>query len=230
MNNVLDAFSLYKRQFGKIMAVSLLLIFPMEMIYLFLSNYIAKLYGFLNLDLFYVWFVGFFNLIFLTLFQIPFIYLAYKDGIGEEYTIGEIMAFTLENALPIYAIGIIYAILVSLGLAVFIIPGILILIYLFPFPYVAVIEKEFWWAGLKSAIRFAQKNFFGLLGIVLTLQLIEWLVGFGLAFISNFYIHHFGFAALSQIVLNMLFVPFFTFVVTRYYMEKADVLADYDVY
>lgn len=229
MNQVTKAIDLYKRQLGKIIVISLVLIAPMEMLNLFLSNYIAKLYGFLNLDLFYGWFVGFFNLIFFMLFQIPYICMAYKDRLKEDYSIGDILAFTLEKALPIYIVSIFSALLVTLGLVFFVVPGILILIYVTPFPYVAVIENEFWWKGFKSAIRFAQAHLFGWAGVVLAFQWMEWLIGFGLLLMSNFYIHHFGFAALSQIVLNMLFIPFFTFVVTNYYMEKADVILEQEV-
>jgi hypothetical protein len=218
MDWIKEAWGLYRSEFGKILGITLLLIVPMQLVSLYVENYFHTMFSLLNLNMFGYLFVSFFSLIFLSLFQLPFIEMAVRDEKNESIRLGEVISGTLIAAFPVYLMSVIYALIVTFGFLFFIVPGLILMVLLFMFPYVAVIEKEYWFQGLKSALEFGREHFFRLMAMVLLLQLAEWVVEF--LILLGTYQLPLGFLhiALIQILLNSLFLPFFTFVIARYYL------------
>lgn len=219
MDWIKEAWELYRGVFGKILGVTLLLIVPMQLVSLYVENYFHIMFNLLNLQMFGYLFVSFFNLIFLTLFQLPYIEMAVRDERNEPIRVGEVISETLKVAFPVYLMSVLYALLVTFGFLFMIVPGIVLMVLLFMFPYMAVIEKQVGFRGLRMAMEFGREHFFRLMAMVLLLQLAEWAVGFLILF-GTYQLMPFGFLshALIQILLNSLFLPFFTFVIARFYL------------
>lgn len=128
----------------------------------------------------------------------------------------------IEHLFSIYVIGFLFAYLVSLGLIFFVIPGLVIMILFFLYPYAAVVDNLTWWAGIKRAFRLGRKHFFTLLMIVMSVASVQFLVEFaamylGLLFTNSILLHF-----VVQAVIPCFFIPILAFTVTGKYIEWAD--------
>ena len=153
MNHIRDAFRLMKHRFWTVLMLGLLLITPVFFFNLIFTNYFFRYYGALDLLFIAHFFRAFLVLLGLSVSQIPFIELAFRDVMGEDIRFKDGIRSILEHVFPVYIMGILYAFLSTFGGLLFVIPGILISVWLFLFPYAAVIEKEHWWKGFKRAFR-----------------------------------------------------------------------------
>lgn len=126
---------------------------------------------------------------------------------------------TLEKLFPVYIMSVIYAFFVMTGLFFLIIPGLIIMILFYLFPYVSAVEGLSGWQGFKRSLEVGKSNFFKLMGVVLLFAVIEWIFEFGALLGSVFITTHFFTIALVQIGLNTLFIPFYTFVISGYFLD-----------
>src|SRR5690606_23100171 len=142
MNQIRDAFRLMKHRFWTVLMLGLLLITPVFFFNLIFTNYFFRYYGALDLLFIAHFFRAFLVLLRLSVSQIPFIELAFRDVMGEDIRFKDGIRSILEHVFLVYIMGILYAFLSTFGGLLFIIPGILISVWLFLFPYAAVIEKD----------------------------------------------------------------------------------------
>lgn len=208
------AVALYKQQVRCIIIVELLLIVPLQLILLFFSNYLYT-----DLQLMGAIFLGDLSnalllLIAVSLAQIPFIFMAIRTIDGEAFTLKEVLSSFLEYMLPVYLFSLFYVLLITLGFFALVIPGLIVLILLYTFPYVIVISKEKGWGVIRKSFVIGKTNFFRLLGVILGFGVIEWALGslalWGtLRFTSSYLI-----VSLVQMVINLVVLPLFTFVMT----------------
>lgn len=219
MNHIRDAFRLMKHRFWTVLMLGLLLITPVFFFNLIFTNYFFRYYGALDLLFIAHFFRAFLVLLGLSVSQIPFIELAFRDVMGEDIRFKDGIRSILEHVFPVYIMGILYAFLSTFGGLLFIIPGILISVWLFLFPYAAVIEKEHWWKGFKRAFVTGKAHFFQLFLILLLFGVIEMIVGFAAQIGTLLLTNRFIVIALVQWGLNLLYVPLFTFVITYFYIE-----------
>ncbi|MFS8612896.1 MAG: hypothetical protein FWJ68_15380 [Planifilum fulgidum] len=206
-------------RFWTVLILGLLLITPVYFFALIFTNYFFRYYGALDLLFIAHFFRAFLVLLALSVSQIPFIELAYRDAMGEDVRFKDGFRSILEHIFPVYIMGILYAFLSAFGGLLFIVPGILIAVWLYLFPYVAVIEKKHWWKGFKRAFRMGKKHFFQLLLIVFLFGLFEMIVEYVVLNDTLYLTTRFLVIAVVQLVLNLLFLPLFTFIITYYYID-----------
>ncbi|MBA4496402.1 hypothetical protein ACFO25_00640 [Paenactinomyces guangxiensis] len=223
MNFIKNSLIIYQENWLKIILLGLFMVIPVQLINLFLSNYFLNLFDIYGIPVYGFFFILFFNVISLCLVQIPFICLSYEDIVNRTVKLSRVIVRTLEYSFPIYVLALIYALLVVVGSAMLLIPGILILIVLFLFPYVVIFKEKLWWSGFKEAFHFGKRHFLRIFAFIMIIQVIELaaasLAYFGTEMLAPWFLAH----AFVQILINTLILPILVFTLSSYYTEKAQV-------
>ena len=111
MSHIRDAFRLMKHRVWTVLMLGLLLITPVFFFNLIFTNYFFRYYGALDLLFIAHFFRAFLVLLGLSVSQIPFIELAFRDVMGEDIRFKDGIRSILEHVFPVYIMGILYAFL-----------------------------------------------------------------------------------------------------------------------
>ncbi|MBA4601288.1 hypothetical protein [Thermoactinomyces mirandus] len=207
-----SSLQLYKQEFGRILLLGLLVTLPVQLIAMFFTNYFYTYYGILNLVYVADWFFAFIILLSISFVQIPFIRLFQLHISREPVKVSKTIDSLMKSGFTVYVMGILYAICVVVSSLFFIIPGLILMVLLYAFPYAVVMEGEKWGSAFKLAIQFGKDNFFRLLGIILGFSLVEMtverIIEFGVLSLT----HNFLIISLVLLTVNMFFIPLFSFI------------------
>lgn len=129
MNAFKKSIKLYKENYKSILLLCLTIIFPIQLAYTFLINYVTIPFEFFLNPLWPSLLHSFFMLIALFLMHPPFISMVSQDRRHDEIKIGRLYADSLQYMFSIYIVGICYAFIVTFGFLFFLIPGIVISIF-----------------------------------------------------------------------------------------------------
>lgn len=214
MNVLRAAANLYKEQVRRIIIVDLLFVLPLQLAHMFASNYFYT-----DLQLKGAAFFGdllnaLLLLIAVSLAQIPFIYMAIRTIDGEVFTLKEVIGSFFKNMLPVYLFSLLYVFFIALGFFALVIPGLIVLILLYTFPYVIVISKEKGWGVIKKSYVIGKTNFFRLLGVILAFGAMEGILGIIALWVSLQITSSYLIVSLVQMGVNLVVLPLFTFVMT----------------
>jgi hypothetical protein len=113
----------------------------------------------------------------------------------------------------------IYALSVTLGTLFLLVPGLILMVLFFAYPYALVITG---WKGLsiwKETYVFAEKYFFQLVAVIVIFGVMEWLISTLLLFGSLQFTQRYILINFTQMGLNMLVLTLLVFVVAYYYMD-----------
>jgi len=216
-----DAWSLYKRRFSTMMLLSFTLVFPMLLVHFFATNFFYQFYQRLYAPYFADLTHFIFLMMVLCLAVIPFIRLIEQDVDGE-IDLTEVYRTFFRYLFPVYVMGFVYALMVTAGTILFLVPGLLLLIWFSMFPYVAVVEGETWFQGFKRAFEVGRRHFFPLLGLIVLLGLGEKLIEYIGLLLSVQLTANYLFIALVQMLINLFFLPFYTSVMAHYYIDRIE--------
>ena len=220
MNPIKDGLKFYSKNIEYLLLFSFTILLPILLFHSYAMNYIY-LTNWVMFDesTFADVLNGFFTLLLLIVAQIPFIKFVQSDVEGEEQRVRASYMSFLTRGFSLYLFGVIYCVLVLLGFTVFIIPGLIILVFLFLTPYISILDNQPARKSWKVAFRLAKENFFKLAGILALLSVLEMvieLIGlYGVSLITN----NFGAVMFSQILLNMIIMPLITIVMTMFVMN-----------
>jgi hypothetical protein len=216
MNYAKEGFKIYVQNIGPLLLIALTIMLPMLVLHTIYVNYIyaitvsfASTYigDFVN---------SFIVIMLLVVIQIPFIQYVNSDIEGEENKLTKAYAALFKYGFSVYVFGVVYAFLSIIGLALFIIPGILLLVFFFLTPYLSVLRQESAWKTFRLAFTYGKKNFLSLFTIILLTSMSEFLISilslYGVALITTNYLA----ILFSQILLNMLLLPLIVSIITLY--------------
>ena len=213
-----DSLQLYREEFGKILLLGLIVIVPIQFLCLLVNNYFYLYYGLSVLyiaDLFY----GINILIATSLVQIPFIKMLDVYRKREYVEFSSVYGSFWQYGFVVFVMAILYTLGVVTGSFLLIIPGLVLMVLLYAFPFAVVIDGKKWWEGFKQAFQFGKSNFWKLCGIIFGFMIVElaveWLVQSITFLITDRYIV----VATVVMLVNMLFVPLVTFVTGSLYQD-----------
>lgn len=225
-----DGFIFYKKHFGKITFINVTLVFPLLALQLWISNYFYVIYeamGYPGIGLIYG---AMFSLVTFSLIQLPFIRLALQYWKGEIIRLSDAYKCFLENMFSVYIMSLVYVLLIGVGTLLFIVPGLLVLIVLFAFPYTVVVENKKGWSGWKCTMEVGKKYFFKIMMLIVIFGLGQWMVELVFLTASLWFTDRFIIVALIQMGLSMIFLPLFVFIFTSLYLEWIGADIDYFAY
>jgi hypothetical protein len=216
MNYTKEGFKVYVQNIGPLLLLSLSIVLPVLLLHTIYVNYIyAITSSFANT------YIGdfvnsFLVIMLLVLIQIPFIQYINADIEGEENKLKKAYVTLFKYGFSVYVFGVVYAFLSMIGLALFIIPGLLLLVFFFLTPYLTVLRQESAWKTFRVAFTYGKKNFLSLFTIILLTSMSEFLISilslYGVALITTNYLA----ILLTQILLNMLLLPLIVSIITLY--------------
>lgn len=219
---VKSALIIYKNTFMQNVVLMITLIIPFHFILFFLGNvyytHFASQFMFTKGIM-----VGkLLNWVGLFLIQVPFIRMASQELLEGYSNVKSAFVSFIEHLFSVYVIGFLYAYFVSLGLIFFVIPGLVLMILFFLYPYAAVIDNLTWWAGIKRAFRIGRKHFFNLLMIVLSIASVQFLIELGAMYLGMQFTNRIIVLFFIQAVIPCFFIPLLSFMITGKYIEWTD--------
>ncbi|MFD2680054.1 hypothetical protein [Bacillus seohaeanensis] len=219
INSWKEAMRIYTGKFEGVLLLSLTILLPLLLIDWFIIN-IVYLFVFNDFtsslaDFYYI----FLTFIFLVIAQIPFVQFVKSYENSGEIEYKDIYYVFITNAFSLFVFGVCFSFVTSLGVLLFIVPGLIFLLFMFVAPYEAILEEKSVWKSMKTSIFFAKKKFFPLFFVILIISLTEIIIGW----VSMFLIHTVTSSLLAQItvqmLLNLLIFPFLAIWVTYFYID-----------
>jgi hypothetical protein len=105
--------------------------------------------------------------------QAVIVYAAFQDMRGQPVRLGESIGIALERFVPIIILAIVSAILMGLGMAALIVPGVILFTMWFVATPVCVVEKLGPLASLKRSAQLTKGHRWKILGLMLLMVLIS---------------------------------------------------------
>lgn len=210
---------MYKLNIKKIILLGFTIIIPLQVLFTFFTNLIALPFSIFEIRLWETMVQLFFTVITFSLIQLPFISLFQLDIQDEEYRVGHIYGLSLQKGFMIYLLSIICAVIILAGAILFIVPGIILMVFLIAIPQATVIENKTWWKAVKQSIRFAKQNFTRLFMLILIFMVLDFLISYVSYFLALFTSNSFIVLNLFIMLGNAVILPFFIFSISYLYHE-----------
>ena len=216
-----DAAHYYNEQLVKIIGYGIVVIIP---IWLMLSNYSHLLMtvdwgGSENIMLLFM------NIFMFIIFVRPLFFLYKRISTDEEMEFKELLKDFLWSVGPITCVGLSVFILTYAGLALFVIPGLLILplVFILPFTYEPSISLKM---IIKRTIQFYKNHF-----VQIWIQLILWvslliLVWSGVLYITSFLEMDIDAYTITRLVFSILMFPFIVFYLSEKFLSLSEGVLD----
>jgi len=221
MKSVLsNSFSLYNKEFSKIMILSIIIYVPLLLLHALIVNYIYEISRFSQ----YPGVAGdlansVIMLVFLTLAQVPFIKFALLEDEDEENLLRNSLSFTMDRIISLYIYSCLFGILVNIGSLLFIIPGLLILLFLYFVPFFIAENGRGYKRAIHKSIQFIKKNFWKALLLILLLTFVQLLFENILIFALQMYTATYFTILIAKIILLLFILPLQTIILTNLFMK-----------
>ncbi|XXM72017.1 hypothetical protein ACQ0QQ_20470 [Lysinibacillus sphaericus] len=191
---------IYFKNIESVLIISFLVLFPALLFHNYITSvgyYIAAIYD----NSFFGDMTNFlFLLMLFTISQVPFISFTFSEMEDEENKLKKSFGILLKFGFSVFLFALLYTVLSIFGLLAFVIPGILIMVFLFPLPYITVLKDQPIRKVWRTAFLLAKKHFFKLLMLLVSISFIEMLLGYavnvGISFITQ--------NSLAFVICNML--------------------------
>lgn len=216
MNYAKEGFKIYVQNIGPLLLLSLSIVLPVLLLHTIYVNYIYAI----TVDFASTYIGDFVNsflvIILVVVIQLPFIQYVNSDIEGEENKLRKAYVALFKYGFSVYVFGIVYSFLSILGLALFIIPGVILLVFFFLTPYLSILRQESARKTFKLALSYGKKNFLSLFAIILLTSMGEFFISilslYGVALITANYLA----ILFSQVLMNMLLLPLIVCMITLY--------------
>ncbi|KSU57615.1 hypothetical protein AS034_21125 [[Bacillus] enclensis] len=205
---------IYFKNIESILLISFLVLLPALLFHNYVVNvcyYIATVYG--------VPFFGdlsniLFLLVLFTICQTPFITYTFGEINDKENKLKLSLGMFMKYGFSVFLFAILYTVLSILGLLAFVIPGILIMVFLFPLPYITVLKDQPIRKVWRTAFLLAKKHFFKLLMLLVSISLIEMLLGYAVNIGISFITQNTLAFVICNMLINLLLFPLLIIIVS----------------
>ncbi|QKS72475.1 hypothetical protein FLK61_38275 [Paenalkalicoccus suaedae] len=225
MNVFSESTSIYSKNIGRIMLLSILIVLPLLLLHMFLTNYLYVFSATPGQEFVVDGTNAFLMIFFFLLAQIPFISFFHNEIEGEEKLLRRALLTFVEKGLPLYLFSILFTVAIMTGILFFIIPGIIILTFAFAVPYITIIRGQTVRRAFGAGLLIGKKRFFRLLGVILFVGFVEILLSLlaslGIQTVTDSYLAVAG----TSILLNMIFLPFFVLLLTLFMKKWSEELS-----
>jgi hypothetical protein len=219
IHSLKEATRIYTGKFEGVLLLSLTILLPLLLIDWFIINlvYMFVFNDFTSAmaDFYYI----LLTFIFLVIAQIPFIQFVKSYENDEKINYKNIYYIFITNAFSLFVFAVCVSFVTSIGILLFIIPGLIFLIFIFVAPYEAILEGKSVWKSIKTSIVFAKKRFVPLFLMIFFISVTEIIIGWA----SMFLIYTVTTSLLAQLavqmLLNLLIFPFLAIWVTYFYID-----------
>ncbi|MEL3973655.1 hypothetical protein AAEO50_15300 [Rossellomorea oryzaecorticis] len=205
---------IYFKNIESVLLISIIVLLPALLFHNYVTSvsyYIAAIYD-------NPFFGDMTNILFLLLLfmicQIPFIAFTFSEMEDEENKLKKSFGVFLKFGFSVFLFAILYTVLSILGLLAFVIPGILIMVFLFPLPYITVLKDQPIRKVWRTAFLLAKKHFFKLLMLLVSISLIEMLLGYAVNIGISFITQNTLAFVICNMLINLLLFPLLIIIIS----------------
>ncbi|MGD6879539.1 MULTISPECIES: hypothetical protein [Bacillus] len=213
----INLYTLYTKE---VVLIGLLFVFPIQLVFTFYINYITAPFQYFGIPLWTSLLQLLFILILFPFIQIPYISLIKYDMLEDEVSMKKIIGDIFKNGFHVYILGIITAILSLIGFLLFIVPGIVLMIFFLCVPQTAVLNNAKWGSAMKKSIHLGWKKFLSLTLLVLFFILVDSIISGATFFLSAGLTNSFFIINALLIFINCFIIPVFIFSISYIYINK----------
>ncbi|KIL53669.1 hypothetical protein KP77_01640 [Jeotgalibacillus alimentarius] len=203
-----SAFSFFSKKYERILLIILFVQLPLLMGYLYFANYmylavppVNSVFGIADIM------NGFFMISLLIFAQVPFTYFWYYEEIGKEKPARLAFLQSAIRAFHFYLFSLAAAFLITIGLALFVIPGIILMSIFLSASIIAVIDEKSVWKSIKDAFRIFKKHHWKIVLILFSFGISEFILSIVIQqFVLNITTSYLA-VVLSHVFVNTVFLP-----------------------
>ena len=215
-----EAFALFTSRFEHILLLGVTILFPLLLGHAFLSNYIyAVTPNILGTTIISDIYYTLLTIQMMLFAQIPIIRYMFNEYQGHESSLKNAYFIFFANGFQFFVFATLASFLTTVGIILFLLPGLIILTFLYPIPFVAVMDNKSIWKSWKPGFRLGKKHFFKLFLLIITMSLVELLISGGITLLILSLTTSFAAQLLSHILLNLIFFPIITLIITGFIIK-----------
>lgn len=216
MHPIKVSLQFYARNIESLLLLSAVIVLPFLLVHNFTINYVNFIAALTGAKIV----AGFFNLFLLLLFlmivQIPFAQFVQSHLDGDERPVRHAFRTFLEYGFSLFVFGLVYVLLVTTGMFLFVVPGLFILVWFYLTPYLVVMKKQPVWRCWKKAFDMGKRHFFSIFGVILLASVMEWVISLIGLFTVTYITTSFGAVLFTQLLLNVIIFPLIAVIFTMY--------------
>jgi hypothetical protein len=217
-----ESIRFYARNIESLLLLSAVLVVPFFIIHNFTLNYLNLIAAITGAKFVASFFNLFLLLLFLLILQIPFAQYVQSDLDGDERPIRKAFRTFFEHSFSVFVFGIVFSFLVSTGMMLFMIPGLILMILFYLTPFFVVLKKQSAWRCWRAAMEMGKKHFFQIFGLLLMVSVVEWLISLAGLFLVTSITATFGAVMFIELLLNVIVLPFFAVMFMMYVNKWKD--------
>jgi len=203
-----DSLRFYARHIESLLVISLLVVFPFLLLHNFIMNTINLIAMINGAKVVASFFNLFLMILIVTVVQLPFARYLESDGEGEERPLRLALRTFAEHGFSIFCFGLLYAMAVTLGMLLFVLPGLIVLVLFYLTPFLMVLKNQSPWRCWRQAVALGKRHFPQIFGLLVLVGLLEMGIGLLGFFVVTAMTTSFGAIFFTQIVLNVILFPF----------------------
>ncbi|MBH0171682.1 hypothetical protein [Fictibacillus sp. 18YEL24] len=213
----LNGVSIYRYEFKTIMIIGITMAIPIQIFFLFFSNYLSVPYVLMGIPIWQNIIQMFFIMVSFSLLQVPFIVLFRFHVSDFDFSYKDIFIQSFRYFFLLYLTSIFTALVCIMGMFMFVLPGILLLVLLLAIPQSIILEENNLWKSIRYSISFGKANLGKLLFILFIFFLFDIFLSY-LAYVTAIYISNLSIIInFFFIAINGLLIPIFIFTLSSMY-------------
>lgn len=225
-----NTWEIYTGQFEKILVLMLTTTLPLLLVHSFVTNYIYAITPSFSAiysvaDIYY----GLITLLLYLYAQVPYIRFIYNEYRGVEHNLRSSIYHFLVNGFTVFVFACIASVISTIGFALFILPGLVLLALVFPIPYISIFDEKSIWKSWKEGFRLGKKNFFKIILVVMLAGSAEFVFGIFVTYQLFNITSLFAAQMITQMTLNLIIYPFIVMLMTSFILKWREALETLEV-
>lgn len=219
MNPIKESIRFYARHIEALLLLSALIVFPFLLLHNVTINYLNLITTLTGAKVVSSFFNLFLLLLFFTVMQLPFAQYVQAVQDGEEKPVRMALRTFAEYGFSMFLFGIVYALAVSMGVLLFVLPGLLVMCFYCLTPQLVVMKQRSPWKCWRGAVQLAKKQFVRIVGLLFLACVAEWGIGLLAMYTVTSITSSYGAIFFTQLLLNVIVFPFIAVVFAIYTQE-----------
>lgn len=219
MNSFKQGLVIFTQNFDKFLLFSFTVMLPLMLLQTFFVNYVYSITNVEGTKLIGDFANAFMSLLVLTIIQVPFIKFVMLEEEGEERLVRKSFHTFLDNAIIYFMFAAVFTLMVVLGSAFFVLPGVLLLVLFYFVPYVWTKSGFGWKKGFSRSFKIGKKRFFAILFILVLIGVADTALSMSVTMLAtNFTESYFG-VLISKLIIASVVYPLGVIVLTLKFNE-----------
>lgn len=225
-----SAFSFFGQKYERLLLLVLFIQLPIILLQFFASNYIlaitptnGAMFGFGDIYSAFIVFI----LFFFTL--VPFVYFWHFEETGHDRPLRQaFFQFSLKG-FHYFVFSVAAGLLVTIGFALFVVPGVILLAILVMAPVLAIIDNQSVWSSIRESGRIFKRQHWKIILLLVCFGFGEFIISAIVQALVLDITNSFLAIAICHIFLNTLFLPLFYLILASFVLKWKEELSLFSI-